>query len=59
MTLEEAIETLTTYTEGTNPWALPDLVKAAKLGIEAGKRIQKGRERIELVSSGLLPGETQ
>jgi len=56
---EEAIETLTEYTTGRNPWSITELPEASKLGIEALKRELLFRERVPKKEWSLLPGETK
>jgi len=59
MKLEKAIETLGGMVQGINPIDPLDGKRAMKLGIEALKRLERGRQRKQLVTSGLLPGETE
>ena len=59
MKLDEAIEIAENeqrrnYTERGNP-----IYEAHQLGIEALKYIEKGRRRVDLPESDILPGETE
>lgn len=57
MTIDKAIKTLAECADHVNPWSLPDLPDAAKLGIEALKRISELRRYPTCQSNLLLPGE--
>jgi len=57
--IEKAIEILTRYTGGGNPWSLTDLTEASKLGIEALKAVQYVRRNYADILVTKLPGETE
>jgi len=59
MTIDEAIEILTRYTGGGNPWSLTDLTEASKLGIEALKVIRDVRPTEYGAIDEPLLGETK
>jgi len=59
MKLKEAIEILTKYTAGGNPWSITELTEASNLGIEAMKCVEGNRHYPQPTVYPLLPGETE
>ena len=59
MTLDEAIEVLANPPTWLRRNASIDYLDAAKLGIEALKRLKQYREFHRSTADGLLPGETE
>ncbi len=59
MKLEEAIEILESSLDNLDPFGEGEIGCAAKLGIEALKRVQKGRRPQSWLDSSTLPGETK
>lgn len=58
MTLEKAMENLTSHTPTQPPYFDPDFVKALKLGTEALKAIDLARRSRDVRIIDKLPGET-
>lgn len=59
MKLDKAIEVLISGSELSRPWLLGGYEEALKLGIEAMKRLQEGRQKGYDFFAHLLPGETE
>lgn len=59
VTISGAIEILKDYRDGVEMEELREYPIVLSLAIEALERLKRGRQRIELVTSGLLPGETK
>lgn len=59
MTIDEAIEVLTSRMGQQDPVHDPEADDDLKLGIEALKRVENYREESLDVDFGLLPGETE
>jgi len=59
ITIDEAIQELTYLTNSGPPYPDQPRIDAARLGIEALKRVKENRETIPTKHTWLLPGETE